>query len=107
MTIETESVAAEIEGEFAELLLSINDAQVAIRKRRQVLSEILKAPKGKFRVVTVDTFDFDPNEIGGAPNVVGDYDSLSIAERHAGGGGMLRAYVYDDQGRCVHEAGSY
>ncbi len=61
----------------------------------------LKAPKGKFRVVCVDTFS---NEDW----VHGDFDTKQIAINKANkkGGNMLKAYVYDDQGKWLHGAGS-
>ncbi len=62
------------------------------------------APKGKFRLIGVDTFD-------GGDWVVGDYKSLSIASEMANnetaGKQMLKMYVYDDLGECRHSAGSF
>lgn len=62
----------------------------------------LKAPKGKYRVVCVDTFD-------GGDWVSGDFDTLAEAKKHADskGGTMQKAYVYDDTGRYMHDAGSF
>ncbi len=62
----------------------------------------LQAPKGKFRVVCVDTFD-------GGDWVNGDYDTKQEAIRTASekGGTMLRAYVYDDKGNQVSNAGTF
>ncbi len=54
------------------------------------------APEGKFRVVSVDTFD-------GSDRVEGDFDSLEEARHYAfekTGEEMLRMYVYDEQGEC-------
>lgn len=60
-----------------------------------------KAPKGKFRVVGVDTFD-------GGDWVYDDMDTLEEAKKFADekGARMLRIYVYDDIGVCKHSAGS-
>lgn len=62
----------------------------------------LKAPKGKFRVVGVDTFS---NEDW----LVGDFDSLSMAMEVADkkGGTMTKMHVYDDKGNHLHEAGTF
>lgn len=62
----------------------------------------LKAPKGKFRVVGVDTFS---NEDW----VIGDFDSIEIAIKTANGKGgtMLKTHVYDDKGKHIHEAGIF
>jgi len=53
----------------------------------------LTAPKGKFRVVGVDTFD-------GGDWVQGDFDTLdaAMAEARSKGGEMTKMYVYDDKG---------
>lgn len=62
----------------------------------------LKAPKGKYRVVGVDTF---ANEDW----LVGDYNSSKEAKDIADkkGGSMTKMYVYDHDGKCLHEAGTY
>ncbi|MCK4968447.1 MAG: hypothetical protein KAS12_05300 [Candidatus Aenigmarchaeota archaeon] len=62
----------------------------------------LKAPKGKFRIVCVDTFD----EIDW---VEADVLTLKKAKKIARkkSGNMLRAYVYDDQGICHFFSGTY
>lgn len=62
----------------------------------------LQAPEGKFRLVQVDTFD-------GESWVYADYDTLSEAKYECArkGDTMLKAYLYDDQGNCIDEAGSY
>ena len=61
----------------------------------------LCAPKGKFRVVGVDTFD-------GTDWVKKDCDTkveaLDIAKKE--GGTMLKMHVYDDTGRHIGEAGT-
>jgi len=60
------------------------------------------APKGKFRVVGVDTFD-------GGDWIVNDFSSKNEATSAANkyGGKMTKMYVYDDKGTCVGEAGRY
>lgn len=60
----------------------------------------LKAPKGKFRVVKVDTFDRDDW-------VDGDYDTLNTAKENAIGGEMLKAYVFDDVGCQLYNSGTF
>jgi hypothetical protein len=62
----------------------------------------LKAPPGKFRVVGVDTFDR-------TDWIEGDFDDKVAALNHARliGRTMLKAHVYDDQGRHVGEAGGF
>jgi hypothetical protein len=64
--------------------------------------EEFKAPKGKFRVIGVDTFS---NEDW----VYGDYNSLNEAKKFAQekGGNMNMVYVYDDQGNYKFGAGTY
>lgn len=65
----------------------------------------LKAPKGKFRVVGVDTFE-GPR----ADYLIGDYDTQEEAEAMATkrGGVMNPTYVYDDKGiGALFHAGSY
>ena len=62
----------------------------------------LKAPKGKFRVIGVDTFE-GPT----ADYLIGDFPSLaeaqSAAKEHAGD--MNPVYVYNDAGVMVFNAG--
>jgi hypothetical protein len=60
------------------------------------------APKGKFRVIGVDTFD-------GGDWVEGDFDSKETALKHAkeNGGVMTKMYVYDDHGRCFASEGTF
>jgi len=60
------------------------------------------APKGKFRVICVDTFD-------GGDWVHGDYDTKEEAIKWANtkSGEMLKSHVYDDAGRHVSEAGTF
>lgn len=63
-----------------------------------------KAPKGKFRVIGVDTFD-------GGDWVSGDFGTLEKAQekvdKETKGAQMLKMYVYDDTGKCVYSGGSY
>ncbi len=62
------------------------------------------APKGKFRLIGVDTFD-------GGDWVVGDYKSLSTAREIANsetvGKQMIKMYIYDDTGKCHPSGGSF
>lgn len=63
-----------------------------------------KAPKGKFRVIGVDTFD-------GGDWVSGDFDTLPEAKAHASqkttGQQMLKMHIYNDQGKHLSEAGTF
>lgn len=62
----------------------------------------LKAPKGKFRVIGVDTFSHEDW-------IQGDYNSkteaISVADEK--GGTMLKMHVYDDKGKHLHDAGIF
>ncbi len=62
----------------------------------------LQAPKGKYRVVGVDTFDGDDW-------VQGDFDTLenarTVAEKK--GGIMTKMHIYDDSGTHRGEAGIF
>lgn len=60
------------------------------------------APKGKFRVIGVDTFD-------GTDWVQGDFDKLEDAEECARekGGKMCVMHIYNDQGVHVGKAGEF
>jgi hypothetical protein len=62
----------------------------------------LCAPKGKFRVVGVDTFD-------GTDWIEGDFVKRESALNHATarGGTMLKMHVYDDTGKHIGEAGTF
>lgn len=62
----------------------------------------LIAPKGKYRVVGVDTFAREDW-------VEGDFDTKETALAHAraNGGEMTKMHVYDDEGRHVGEAGTF
>lgn len=61
-----------------------------------------KAPKGKFRVVGVDTFD-------GGDWIEGDFktkeEALRCAKKERGD--MCKTHVYDDKGNHVGEAGRF
>ncbi len=63
-----------------------------------------KAPKGKFRVIGVDTFDGDDW-------VEGDFDTLAAATTHVNdrtkGKQMLKMHVYDDTGAHRHDGGTF
>ena len=61
-----------------------------------------RAPKGKYRVICVDTFD-------GGDWIDGDYDSKAAALKAASekGGEMLKVHIYDDQGLHVGEGGRF
>jgi hypothetical protein len=64
----------------------------------------LKAPKGKFRVVGVDTFAGPAEDY-----LIGDYNSVENARKVCTerGGTMNPCYVYDDSGKPLHEAAIY
>ncbi len=63
-----------------------------------------KAPKGKFRVIGVDTFDRD-----GSDWIEGDFktkeEALKVAKEK--GGTMLKTHVYDDKGNHIGEGGTF
>lgn len=63
--------------------------------------EEIKAPKGKFRVLGVNTSNMDCWVIGDF-----DDDQMSIAVKTANGksGKTIKTYVYDDKGRRIHES---
>ena len=63
----------------------------------------LKAPKGKYRVVGVDTFNLPYTD-----SLVGDFDTREEAEAAAYeyGGQMNPAHVYDDEGNHLFQVGS-
>lgn len=69
---------------------------------RSTANKDLKAPKGKFRVVCVDTFD-------GGDYIKGDYKDKQKAFDAALGssGTMAISYVYDDKGNRVYKSGSF
>ena len=64
--------------------------------------EMLKAPKGKFRVVGVDTFAHEDW-------IVGDFadEKTAIETAKAKGGVMTKMHVYDDRGHHLAQAGSF
>lgn len=67
-------------------------------------SNKLKAPKGKFRVIGVDTFEaFD------ADYLIGDYNTPRGAIRVAKkkGKNMNPVYVYDDKGKLIANFGTF
>ncbi len=61
-----------------------------------------KAPKGKYRVIGVDTFDH-------SDWVEGDFDTVDEARDAAEkrGGPMLKMHCYDDCGRHIGEGGEF
>ena len=61
-----------------------------------------KAPKGKFRVVGVDTFD-------GTDWIEGDFKTKeeAFSRARSKGGEMLKTHVYNDKGVHVYEGGSF
>lgn len=61
-----------------------------------------EAPKGKFRIVGVDTFD-------GTDWVYKDVSTLKEAKKFADekGGAMLKVHVYNDKSQHVYEAGTF
>jgi hypothetical protein len=65
---------------------------------------ILRAPKGKFRIVGVDTFD-------GGDWIKADVSTLqaakTICNSETEGKQMLKYHVYNDEGKHVYEAGSF
>lgn len=66
------------------------------------MTRIFKAPKGKFRVIGVDTFSHEDW-------VQGDFDTkdaaLACADAH--GGEMTKMHVYDATGKHIGEAGTF
>jgi len=63
-----------------------------------------KAPKGKFRVIGVDTFDRE-----GSDWIEGDFktkeEAFAVAKKK--GGSMLKTHVYDDKGTHLFDAGQF
>ena len=66
--------------------------------------ETLKAPKGKYRVIGVDTFE-GPN----ADYLIGDYKSINKAMKAVDehGGTMNPCYLYDDAGKLLYKRGTF
>lgn len=60
----------------------------------------LKANKGKYKVVMVDTFSHEDW-------TKGEYDIIKEAFENCKGGEMLKSYVYDDKGKCLKSSGTY
>lgn len=69
-----------------------------------VTQKDFKAPKNKFRVIGVDTFDYDSS-----PCILGDFkkkeEALKCAKEH--GGTMYKTHIYDDKGNHIGEGGSF
>jgi hypothetical protein len=68
---------------------------------RLIQSTTLQAPKGKFRVVGVKTFESLTTDY-----LIGDFDTLDEAQHVAGMKGRERhpVYVYSDQENLLFEA---
>jgi hypothetical protein len=62
----------------------------------------LKARKGYYKVISVDTFDGGDCCHGERKDLQA---AIKLAQEHSGT--MLKAYVYDDQGRQVWAGGSF
>ena len=60
------------------------------------------APQGKFRMIGVDTFD---NSDWVEKDFSDRKEAIEIASIR--GGVMLKMYVYDDQGKCIFQSGTY
>jgi len=62
----------------------------------------LKAPKGKFRVIGVDTFSSEDW-------IYDDLDTLNGAIELANqkGAEMLKTHVYDENGKHMHSGGNF
>jgi hypothetical protein len=67
------------------------------------MSTDLIAPKGKYRVVAVETLKGPLEDY-----LVGDYASQeeAVAKAESMGDKFEPAYVYDDKGVLIHQAGS-
>jgi hypothetical protein len=61
-----------------------------------------KAPKGKYRVIGVDTF---AHEDWVQEDGTDKQSAIRIANEK--GGNMQKMHVYDDQGNHIHEAGTF
>ena len=64
----------------------------------------LKAPKGKYRVVLVDTFDGGDCILGHRKHLD---KAIELADEHGKGKQMTKVYVYDDKGNMVYSTGSF
>lgn len=73
-----------------------------LTSRIMLSRENCKAEKGKFRVISVDTFD-------GTNWIEGDFDTPGEAFKVANEkcGCMLKTHVYDDEGNHLHDVGSF
>lgn len=60
------------------------------------------APKGKFLVIGVDTFEHEDYPLGTFDS---DVDAKELAQKR--GGPMNKVYVYNDTGRVIYEAGTF
>ena len=62
----------------------------------------LKAPKGKYRVVSVDTFDG-----GDCILLTTKFKQKALDLARSEGGTMCIVYVYDDKGRQIDRSGTF
>ncbi len=69
---------------------------------RTTTRQDLIAPKGKYNVVLVDTFDG-----GDAIVLTTKSKKKALEEARRRGGTMLIAYVYDDKGNQIKKEGSF
>ena len=69
---------------------------------RTTTRKSLKAPKGKYRVVLVDTFDG-----GDCILLTTKFKQKALNLANDKGGSMTIVYVYDDKGRQIHKAGTF
>jgi protein-tyrosine phosphatase len=63
-----------------------------------------KAPKGKFRIVGVDTFS---NDDWHEKDVATLQKAKKFIEEKTKGQQMLKYYIYDENGRFVADAGTF
>ena len=79
----------------------VSNAEKSVRPSLAASGQ-LKAPKGKFRLIGVDTF-----EAPDADFLVGDFtdkkEAITEAEKRAGR--MRPMYVYDSDGKLIFNAG--
>lgn len=70
-------------------------------ENRTTTHDDLKAPKGKFRVIGVDTFD-------GGDWIVGDYRDKEEAFKNATVTQQMEIrYVYNDKGQRIYKQGTF
>jgi hypothetical protein len=83
-------------------MVPYNPEHVSKGGNRSTVNKDLKAPVGKYRVVSVDTFD-------GGDYVVGDYKDKKEAFKVAGekSGTMCIAYVFNSRGEKIYKAGTF